>query len=164
MWSHLSDVYYESVCMLLLKTWHLCECQVLWKAWLSHGCDREQGLGGQAWVGVTKVPFVISLLGWFSDFAEVPVTSSPREPHALAWGPSSSHTKIFRVQASETENRGKNYWFLVNFTPTDSLDISLLVTVRLASIRSWQIYEILTFCLPGGECCLVCCCSAMLSE
>ena len=25
-------------------------------------------------------------------------TSSPREPHALAWGPSSFHTKIFRVE------------------------------------------------------------------
>ena len=23
---------------------------------------------------------------------------SPREPHALAWGPSSFHTKIFRVE------------------------------------------------------------------
>ena len=42
---------------------------------------------------------------WISDYAIVGVivdfnssVPSPREPHALAWGPSSFHTKIFRVE------------------------------------------------------------------
>ena len=34
---------------------------------------------------------------------------------------------------------GKNYRFLVNFAPTESLDILRLATVRFTSIRSWQI-------------------------
>ena len=32
---------------------------------------------------------------------------SPREPHALAWGPSSSHTKIFRVQRTRLKTGDK---------------------------------------------------------
>ena len=64
---------------------------------------------------------------------------SPRESHALAWGPSRFHTKIFRVERTRLKNRGKYDRFLVNFAPTDSLDIPLLAMVRFASIRSWQI-------------------------
>ena len=42
----------------------------------------------------------------------------------------------------------KKYRFLVNFAPTDSLDIPLLATVRLASIRPWRICRIPTFLPP----------------
>ena len=33
---------------------------------------------------------------------------SPREPHALAWGPSNSHTKIFRVERARLKTMGKS--------------------------------------------------------
>ena len=32
---------------------------------------------------------------------------SPREPHALAWGPSSSHTKIFRIERTSLKTGEK---------------------------------------------------------
>ena len=32
---------------------------------------------------------------------------SPREPHALAWGPSSSHTKIFRIERTRLKTGEK---------------------------------------------------------
>ena len=62
---------------------------------------------------------------------------SPREPHPLAWGPSNSHAKIFRVERARLKTGVKIVG--VNFAPTDSLYIPLLATVRFASIRSWQI-------------------------
>ena len=67
---------------------------------------------------------------------------SPREPHALA--------KLLRYKnlsglASKTENQKKKCRFLVNFASTDSLRNLVLIMVRFASIRSWQILEFLTF-------------------
>ena len=81
-------------------------------------------------------------------FDSVCFITSPREPYTLVWGPSSSHTKIFRVQRARLKTGGNYNRFLVNFAPTDSLDIALLATVRFASSRSWQIYETLTYLPP----------------
>ena len=55
--------------------------------------------------------------------------------------------------ASESESETENLWkkisrFLVNFTPTDSLDTPLLATIRLESIFPWQIWESLAFLPP----------------
>ena len=51
------------------------------------------------------------------------VRCSPREPHALAWG---FHFKNLSGWADQTENWWKNYLFLVNLAPTDSLDTPYL--------------------------------------
>ena len=51
------------------------------------------------------------------------------KPHVLAWGLSSTYTKIFRVEQAKLK---------VNEKVTVSLDIPRIATVRFASIRSWQ--------------------------
>ena len=85
---------------------------------------------------------------------------SPRVSHSLARSPSSSHKKSFRLSRRDWKLL-KNYRFLVNFAPCDSLNIPLLATVKFTSIRSWQIWEILTFLPPDS---LVCFDSAMLTH
>ena len=77
------------------------------------------------------------------EYCEWSVGCSPREPHALAWAPVASIQKSFGSSGRNCSKPWKNYWFLVNFAPTDSLDIPLLAMVRFASICSWQIQEIL---------------------
>ena len=85
------------------------------------------------------------------------IGASRREPHSLAWGPSSSHRKIFWV-----EQVGEKLPIPVNFALTDSLSIPLLATIRFASIPHGNYKKSGLFCLPSGECHQVCCGSAML--
>ena len=89
-----------------------------------------------------------------SYLTHIPFIPSPREPHPLRWGPSSSYTKIFLVEWARLKSGKKNYLFLVNFAPTHSFNIPLHATIicsnpLMAKIRNPDFLPPWWWILPG---------------
>ena len=89
---------------------------------------------------------------------------SPREPHALVWGPSCSHTKIFRIERTRLKT-GEKLPTPCKFCTHRFIRYSstcygkVRIDPLMANIRNPDF-----FCLPGSECHMACCGSAMLPE